>query len=580
MLFLVLVVLIPILAVAAYSYYVRFGERRSQELQSNLEVASAVATSFGDYVRDIQHVETAIGVVMTSPTPPSREEVNRLFVQSAKGYPSIRFYSWVNPQGQTVTSSEPKAVGLEVGDRPYFQQIVQGKDSAVSDLLIGRVTGQPTVIIARAVRDAQGNLLGAMLASVDPQQLGGELRVRLAEQGSIDIIDATGRLVYHFPEVSLSFDQRNLSAIEPIFSPALRGQDVTATFVSPIDGQTQLGAFAPIQGLGWVAGASRPESVAIAPIIRPLLTDVGLVLIVGLISLLVALAIGRSIADPIGSLEEHAVAVGRGELERRVHLAGPVELEDLAAAFNRSAGEIQLRESQREDDVHMISHDLRVPLTVIQGQAQLLQRMLEQAGAGTRPRRSISAILTGAKRMNAMIEDLVDTARLESGQLRLSLVPIDLRSFLSELTERLSGVIESERIRAELPADLPQVLADPDRLERILTNLLTNALKYSEPGTPVTVAMAARDGQVIITVADRGPGIPPDELPHLFQRFARTREARERREGLGLGLYISRMLVEAHGGRIWAKSEPGKGSSFAFTLPVAEGADEHQDEVA
>jgi signal transduction histidine kinase len=113
------------------------------------------------------------------------------------------------------------------------------------------------------------------------------------------------------------------------------------------------------------------------------------------------------------------------------------------------------------------------------------------------------------------------------------------------------------------------VLADPDRLERILMNLLTNALKYSAPGTPVTVALARRDGQVVTAVSDQGPGIPPDELPHLFERYYRARETRERKEGLGLGLYITKGLVEAHGGRLWVESQVGKGSTFSFSLPAA-----------
>jgi signal transduction histidine kinase len=206
---------------------------------------------------------------------------------------------------------------------------------------------------------------------------------------------------------------------------------------------------------------------------------------------------------------------------------------------------------------------------VILGQAQLLRQALQRAGIDGREKSSAEAIGTSAQRMNAMIQDLVDRARLESGQLRLNLRPVDLASYLRELKERLAGIMETERIHLEAPADLPPVLADPDRLERILMNLLTNAFKYSNPGTPITVRLARRDREVVTTVVDRGPGILPEELPLLFQRYRRTQAAVKRREGLGLGLYITKGLVEAHGGRIWAESEVGQGSRFSFTLPVA-----------
>jgi len=225
-------------------------------------------------------------------------------------------------------------------------------------------------------------------------------------------------------------------------------------------------------------------------------------------------------------------------------------------------------QEDRENLLHMVSHDLRAPLTVIHGQAQILERELRGAVETERQRRGVGTIIVAARRMNAMIQDLVDSARLTSGQLRLDRAPIELKAFIVGAMERLAGVLETDRVRVEGPEGLPRVLADPDRLERILTNLISNALKYSDPGTEVTVSLAPRDGEVVTSVTDRGKGIPPNEVPMLFQRFCRMRRAPERGEGLGLGLYITRQLVEAHGGKIWVDSQVGKGSTFSFTLPT------------
>ncbi len=225
-------------------------------------------------------------------------------------------------------------------------------------------------------------------------------------------------------------------------------------------------------------------------------------------------------------------------------------------------------QEQREDLVRMVSHDLRNPLTAVQGQAQLLARLLERSGQDGALRRSAEAIFTSSRRMNSMIQDLVDMARIESLEIRLNRVAVQLRPYLTELKQRLAGVLETERIRVEIPEDLPPIWADPDRLERVLTNLLSNALKYSDPSTSVLVTAEGLPGEVKVSVSDQGIGISPEDLPHIFERYYRAKGARKA-EGLGLGLYITRMLVEAMGGRIWAESQVGKGSTFSFTLPVA-----------
>jgi len=129
-------------------------------------------------------------------------------------------------------------------------------------------------------------------------------------------------------------------------------------------------------------------------------------------------------------------------------------------------------------------------------------------------------------------------------------------------------VLETDRIRLDVSDALPTVSADYNRLERIIANLLSNALKYSDPGTPVVIRASQVDGSIEIAISDQGNGIPAEDVPHLFDRFYRAKGARKA-EGIGLGLFISKALVETHGGRIWVESELGKGSTFSFTLPVA-----------
>ena len=224
---------------------------------------------------------------------------------------------------------------------------------------------------------------------------------------------------------------------------------------------------------------------------------------------------------------------------------------------------------RREELLDVISHDLRSPLGAIVGQAEILARRADRDAFAVK---RVEAILRSASRMNTMIEDLVDAARSESHQLELSLRPVDLGTYLSELVERYAPVLEVPRIRLALDrAEGVVARADPGRLDRIVLNLLLNALKYSPPDSVVELGAHEADGGVAIRVADHGPGIPPDELPHVFDRFYRGKRS-VAGGGLGLGLYSVRLLVEAHHGTV--RAEPGAtgGTTFLVTLPADHGA--------
>lgn len=268
-----------------------------------------------------------------------------------------------------------------------------------------------------------------------------------------------------------------------------------------------------------------------------------------------------------------AVAVGRDVTERtRAARERDRLLEELKAANQQltmaglQAGELaekaRSRAAQIEEFISVVSHDLRTPLTVIQGQAQMVQRFAERPEA---VHRSAEAIYTSVRLMNRMISDLAEMGRLESGELKLHLLPLDLSWFISDLMGRLEGVEETGRIRLEVPEELPPVLADQDRLERVFMNLLNNAMKYSDG--EVTVRVSSAGDSATVSVVDHGTGIPQDDIPHIFERFYRAKTA-GRKEGLGLGLYIVKGLVEAHGGDTRVESRGGEGTTFTFTLPI------------
>jgi signal transduction histidine kinase len=177
-----------------------------------------------------------------------------------------------------------------------------------------------------------------------------------------------------------------------------------------------------------------------------------------------------------------------------------------------------------------------------------------------------------AQSLIELVNDLLDASKLESGTMRLELASIDLRSLVNELRETMEPLAreKSLRMEVEIPADLPLVEADRAKLRRVLVNLVSNAIKFTSRGGRVTVSGAREDGHVRISVSDSGVGIAPEDVKRLFDKYEQARSRATRGEkGTGLGLYITKQLVELHGGEIAVESEVGKGSTFSFAIPAA-----------
>ncbi|AUX37480.1 MULTISPECIES: PAS domain S-box protein [Sorangium] len=218
-------------------------------------------------------------------------------------------------------------------------------------------------------------------------------------------------------------------------------------------------------------------------------------------------------------------------------------------------------ERMREEWTSVIAHELRQPINAIVFKASML---------ATQPQCSESArhIVASAMQLSRMISDLLDISRLESRRLELSRVEVDLPALVRATVERTADATSGHPVDVDVRSSVPPLLADPGRLEQVLTNLLSNAAKYGAPETPIRIAVERRGGEVLVAVENEGKGIAPEELPRLFSRYYRTRDAKTgAAAGLGLGLYIVRGIVEAHGGRVWAESAHGT-TTFRLALPL------------
>ncbi len=289
--------------------------------------------------------------------------------------------------------------------------------------------------------------------------------------------------------------------------------------------------------------------------------------IAGVIALLMGSLLFFQVTRPMRRLSQAAQSIAAGDLSQRVP-ASDDEVGQLARSFNTMAESLQRMEQQRQNMVADIAHELRTPLSVIQGN---VEAMLD--GVLPASQEELESIHQETVLLNRLIGDLRTLSLAEAGQLALDKQPLELGQVITRVAEkyRLRAEEQNVALSVQVAPNLPQVFADAGRIEQALVNLTENALRYgaSDVGGRVTLGARAVPDGVEAWVSDTGPGIAPEELPHIFERFWRSEKSLSRQTGgSGIGLALVKQLIEAHGGRVSAESTPGQGAMFRVVLPV------------
>jgi signal transduction histidine kinase len=284
-----------------------------------------------------------------------------------------------------------------------------------------------------------------------------------------------------------------------------------------------------------------------------------------------------SMRRPLEELVEASERLARGDLDVRVKVGGLTETAALGSAFNEMAAELQRRAGERDqldrmkdEFVLTASHELRSPLTSVQGFAELL--MLEREKLSPKQAETVEIILDNTRHLVRLLNDLLDLARSDAGRLAIKPVETEVAPLVDDAVRTMRSQTEArgQSLEQTIEPGLPPLTIDRDRIRQVLVNLLTNAHEYSPEGASIRVTAGARDAEVELAVSDDGPGMPEDQLEHIFDRFTRGDAGLTQHVGgTGLGLAISKSLVELHGGTIEAASTLGRGSTFRVRLPVA-----------
>lgn len=284
----------------------------------------------------------------------------------------------------------------------------------------------------------------------------------------------------------------------------------------------------------------------------------------------VSFALATRVADPIGRLAAAARRIAGGDYAERVPVEGEGEVAELAASFNQMSGSLEAIERRRVQLVGDVAHELRTPLSTLDGYLEGLQDGVVQATPET-----FALLQRETRRLTRLVDDLSELWRAEAHQLPLNIERVDVGDVVTEATMRFAPLAAERRVHVEAQVSGgAAALGDRDRVVQILGNYLSNAIRYAPEGSAVVVRSQRLGDMVALSVGDTGPGLSPDQLSQVFERFYRLDASRSRGEGgAGIGLAIVRALAESMGGRAWAESAgPGRGSTFSVALPAAAAA--------
>jgi two-component system, NtrC family, sensor kinase len=424
-------------------------------------------------------------------------------------------------------------------------------------------------------------------------------QTRLGTSGYVYAIDARGVPIAH-PN-SAAFTNRSLAL--PQVTTALASSQTGSTVGRNFRGQRVLSTWATVGPVGWKVFVEQPESAAFAPV-RGKIWRTALLLAAFLaVGVGLSVLLARRLVRPVKQIRTAAARIGAGayderiELRRRDELGGLAdELNGMAASLQASVQSLERKVEERTRELQQaltelsrkgrqlevaskhkseflanMSHELRTPLNAIIGFSQVLRQRLF-GPINEKQEEYLDDILSSGNHLLDLINDVLDLSKVEAGQVELEVATFSLREALERgvMMVREPATTHGVRLSVELASGVDLVEGDERRLRQVIFNLLSNAVKFTPEGGSIVVASAQVDGEMQVSVTDTGPGIAAEDRERIFEEFQQTDVGVQQREGTGLGLALSKRLVELHGGRIWVESELGHGSRFVFTLPIEE----------
>ena len=557
-------------------YLIDISHRRdisALELQSIDQKTEEIEKFFAD---TLGILELRVGVTETSEIESSKIPWQELLVDGIlASHPAFEEVSFINLQGKETA----KRIRGGPGEYEFFN--VSGLDKFTiprnGKNYIGTVhftPSGPALTISAPVK-VEGAVIQVLAAEVNLSPLFRSISAaRLGFSGYLTIFDRDGTFLANYERSGISpgsnfFGWSRISQViqNQMFSGMERGD----IYESPFGGTPVAGAGKKISSLGWLVFAEWPLADADTVILDIRSQILSLILFSIAAVLILAPLFAARMVKPIRALQDGAREIERGNFAGRVAIKTDDELEELGESFNHMAAGLKQLQELKNEFTFIAAHELRTPVTAIKG----FLSMVFEGDAGViseKLKQYLDPVRQANDRLIRLVNDILEIARSEAGRLKIDVSPCDMEKCVQSILTEVRPLADEKKISLQYEAmpDIPQILADELRLKEIITNFVSNAIKYNNEGGWVKISHEFKDNILVTSVADNGFGMSRDEQKKVFEKFFRSDAAKIKSiQGTGLGLFITKELVEKMGGKVWFSSEEGQGTTFNFSLRIA-----------
>lgn len=568
---LILIVLVPLCILQTMGIFYRYEKAVDKKLFANREFAESLNLNVINYFNLLWELEFVTGSTIIAEDhlhdPDHMESILK-----AVQYRYLEDLSWVSPDGTVIASTVPHARGTHLGDQEFFQQIQQGQEKGVSDLMVSQITGQQTILVVRGMYQ-QGRLMGVMVAGLKMRTLDSIFSSgRVAKTGAFGFVDRQGKIVYYSGKPDLTIAERQFPS-DSLIRRALQGDVIlTRHFQSHLTLEKQMGVFIPLPEVGWVIFATVPVAEIIDETITFTLREILIFVIIAAISFWAAIKISNHILQPVGKLQQVAISISQGDLSARTKIRGNDELAMTGMIFDQMAERIQRLETGREIFLQTAAHELRNLMAGVKGILALIRRKIATGKPLHQIEDKFEVMEKEIDRLSSLLNQILEAFRIqrEEGLLSLNFQYVNLVEIIRSALIPIQSMVSQCNFILDLKTQKPLwILADNQRIEDVFRNLFSNAIKYSPNGGDVMITIAKVEDSALVSVKDVGIGIPAEHLNRIFECFHRAHHLKSNDPGgIGLGLYICEKIILSHGGTIWVESVEGKGSTFFVQIPL------------
>jgi signal transduction histidine kinase len=548
------------------------------ELISSQDFAEAINISFMNFIEKTWTSQHMIGRAILA-NPSWTDKDIELYLESI--LPEDKFmlgYSWVDTDGTVIASTNQQLRGTSLDYREYIKRITAGEEKVVSNLITAYDGKQIIVAIARAVK-SNNELKGIIVNVLNVQDIQKIFPMkRLGDRSTFGLIDKTATLVYRNNNNDIPFENRTVSKDSPSIK-ALQGEIVkTHAKYSGFYGNETMGIDYPIEEIGWSCFVTTYVGSLLTEEVTGFKQDLLLFICIFIVSLAAATLFARKHVNSIIALKTAASEVAKGNMEYKLEVSKKDDLAEVKLLFNnmiqslkKEKEELEEYNSLKTQFLSTVSHELKTPLNIILGCIQIMEKIdFSNLSSVKVMKKYIMMQKQNSYRLLRLINNIIDINKSEVNQMRLSLSNGDIVSVVEDITLSVVEYTNLKGIQLTFDTEVEEkiIAFDHDAIERIMLNLLSNSIKFTESGGTIDVNIFDKGEKLQISVKDSGIGIPEDKQELIFERFIQLDNSlRRKSEGSGIGLSLVKYLVELHGGAIWVNSEYGAGSDFIIELP-------------